>query len=1189
MGRTRRRRGVTALGVGAALAVVLGLHLAPGVAQSSAELPAPALGSDAAITSTAVPGATEVHRFVLPPGQIARLELRRTEADVAIVARDETGEVVLAGSTLIFPNGPFSFLLPGTTGSYRLEVRLLPAAERSRYELRVVEQRPANDADGLRLQAQRAYLEGERLRVEGTAASLRRAGVSFSDALAASRRVGDRAGEAAALTGAARVRDALNEKKDALTGYAEALAVYRSLGHDAAVAYLLGFSAVVQEQLGDRRAALALLDEALPLARAARDRRVEGLTLNNLGLVNMALGELDVAQRFYEEALAAHREAGNPRGEATTLTAVGFLHHQRGDIARAVELMQAALPLRRAIGDPRDLATTLNNLGAIYFTIDRLAEATETYEQAVAAWRQSGDQSGEAATLHNLARVAEASGDYQQSLALYYQALALFRATQSRVREGNTMTAIGQLYTSLGDPRRGLTILEPALAIHEEVGNRQYQASALTQIGVARAALGDPGAALPLYERALELRRQASDRLGEAATQRAFGSALAQLGRAAEALEHYRPATEIYRAISHPRGEATTLVNMAAAHADLGEVERAGTLAADGLERSRQLGDRRGEAAARLVQARLAERRGDLEATVAVLAPALVQLEGLRSRVAVEELRSTFLASVEEYYELEIDALVRLHRQRPADGFAARALAVSESARARALLDAIGEARAGIRHGVDAELLERERRLRRELNAKAARQAGLSGSAGAADRASAIGREIEALTSELQGVDAEIRSKSPRYAALVAPRVLTAEEIDGELLGDDTLLLEFALGRERSYLFAAARGSLAIHDLPARATVETAARRFAQSSRTPEGVAAAEAAGAELSRMVLAPLAGGLERRRLVVVPDGALHSVPWGALPTPGASARRLLAEHELVVLPSASTLALLRREREGRASAPRELAVLADPVFDAQDPRVRAARREGLVRAAKDPSLGAAAVTDPVDGGAATGLEQRGNEGGHAALEEDDVVRTMLDRGTLARLLGSRREAAAILAPVKPGMGRMAVDFDASRETATGRELADFRMVHFATHAVLDDVHPELSGIVLSLVDEDGEAQDGFLRLHEIYNLDLRADLVVLSACETALGKEVRGEGLLGFNRGFMYAGAPRVVSTLWRVDDHATAELMTRFYAAMLGPRRLPPAAALRQAQLSLATVPRWSAPYYWAGFVLQGEWR
>jgi CHAT domain-containing protein len=179
--------------------------------------------------------------------------------------------------------------------------------------------------------------------------------------------------------------------------------------------------------------------------------------------------------------------------------------------------------------------------------------------------------------------------------------------------------------------------------------------------------------------------------------------------------------------------------------------------------------------------------------------------------------------------------------------------------------------------------------------------------------------------------------------------------------------------------------------------------------------------------------------------------------------------------------------------------------------------------------------------------------------------------------------------LSLVEPGRGRAALDFDASRELATGGELADCRIVHFATHGILDSEHPELSGIVLSLVDRDGKSKDGFLRMHELYGLRLSADLVVLSACRTALGREVRGEGLVGLTRGFMYAGVPRVMASLWTVDDKATAELMGRFYRGLLGPQKLDPPAALRAAQEGMRAERRWQHPYYWAGFVLHGDWK
>jgi CHAT domain-containing protein len=195
--------------------------------------------------------------------------------------------------------------------------------------------------------------------------------------------------------------------------------------------------------------------------------------------------------------------------------------------------------------------------------------------------------------------------------------------------------------------------------------------------------------------------------------------------------------------------------------------------------------------------------------------------------------------------------------------------------------------------------------------------------------------------------------------------------------------------------------------------------------------------------------------------------------------------------------------------------------------------------------------------------------------------------ERAGLRRLLSSRDEAEAITS-LAPASALKALDFNASRPTALSDQIGQYRIVHFATHGLLDSMRPELSGLVLSLVDENGKEQDGYLRLNEIYNLKLNADLVVLSACQTGLGKEVRGEGLVGLTRGFMYAGTPRVAASLWQVNDAATAELMKRFYRGMLKDS-LRPAAALRAAQLEMMSRPAWKSPYFWGAFVMQGEWK
>jgi len=274
------------------------------------------------------------------------------------------------------------------------------------------------------------------------------------------------------------------------------------------------------------------------------------------------------------------------------------------------------------------------------------------------------------------------------------------------------------------------------------------------------------------------------------------------------------------------------------------------------------------------------------------------------------------------------------------------------------------------------------------------------------------------------------------------------------------------------------------------------------------------------------------------------------------------MLIDHEIVNLPSASALASLRQEAAGLKRAAKTLAVLADPVFRADDPRVSVspgAQTQPVIRPSADQSR-LPSTTQAVEGPAMK----------------------------LGRLHFSRAEAEAIAALVPDDARMIALDFAADKSAACGAALGQYSIVHYATHAVLDNEHPELSGVAMSMVDSHGAPRDGFLRLFDIYNLKLNAGLVVLSSCQTALGREIKGEGLMSITRGFMYAGAPRVVSSLWSIDDKATADLMRLFYKGMLV-ERLRPAAALRAGQLSMLKQRCCHQPYYWAAFTLQGEWR
>jgi CHAT domain-containing protein/tetratricopeptide (TPR) repeat protein len=889
---------------------------------------------------------------------------------------------------------------------------------------------------------------------------------------------------------------------------------------------------------GSLRKAIDKYEEALPLLRAANDRAKEAETRNTIGLIYDSLGEKQKALDYYNQALPLLRAVGNRRGEADTLNNIGYVYDTLGEMQKALDYYNQALPLRRAVGDRQGEAVTLDSIGFVYDSLGEKQKALDYYNQALPLSRAVGDRRFEAATLNNIGAVYNTLGEKQKALDYYNQALPLWRAVGDRDGEAATLDNIGAVYNTLGEKQKALDLYNQALALHRVTGSRYYEASTLTHIGVVYNSLGERQKALDLYNQALPLNRAVGDR----------------------------------------SGEADTLASIATVERD----------------------------------------RGNLTEARVRIEEALTIVESLRTKIASQELRSSYFATVQQYYDFYIDLLMHLHQQQPSAGHDSTALQASERRRARSLLETLAEANADIRQGVDPTLVARERSLQQQLNAKGQVQTRLLSGKHTDAQAETLAKEIETLTTEFQQVEAQIRQTSPHYAALTQPQPLTLKQIQTQVLDQDTLLLEYSLGEERSYLWAVTADSVTSYELPKRETIERTAREVytlltdptawsegsltnrrglglekANSTGRPSRGAASKRAASvahspealvRLSQLILAPIAAQLGKKRLVVVADGALQFIPFASLPIPSAGQqsenraqqlantyRPLVAEHEIISLPSASTLAVLRNEVRGRKPAEKSIAIFADPVFERSDARFK---RETAKNA---PSNGNAAVNESKQRGLRLEVVKSANESGVMGADLQ-----------IPRLPGTRKEAEQILSLVPPNARQQAFDFNANRATARSADLSQYRYLHFATHGFLDSQHPELSGILLSMFDETGEPQDGFLRAHEVFNLKLPAELVVLSACQTGLGKEVKGEGLVSLTRGFMYAGSPRVVVSLWSVSDVGTAELMTRFYKGMLK-EGLRPAQALQAAQVSMFKEKRFASPFYWAAFTLQGEWR
>ncbi|HXF05031.1 MAG TPA: CHAT domain-containing tetratricopeptide repeat protein, partial [Blastocatellia bacterium] len=675
-----------------------------------------------------------------------------------------------------------------------------------------------------------------------------------------------------------------------------------------------------------------------------------------------------------------------------------------------------------------------------------------------------------------------ALGERQKALEYFSQALSLHRAVGNRAGEATTLGNIGLVYNALGERQKALEYYSQALSLHRAVGNRTEEATTLNNIGQVYADLGERQKALEYYTQALPIFRAVGDRAGEATTLGNIGYVYFALGERQKALEYYTQALPIFRAVGDRATEATTLNNIGYVYFALGERQKALEHYGQALALHRAIRNRDGEVTVLGGLAVLKRGLGDLAEARAHLEDALRLFESLRAAAPGPELRASFFASKRGYYEFYIDLLLQLHEREPGRGHDLRAFEASERARARSLLELLAEARIEVTSGIAPELKARERAIH-------ARIAGIQRELLRAHaRARPKAREIAALEEALkradeerQQLELEIRRRHPRYAELQYPEPVGVREVQARL-DEQTALLEYVLGREGAILFVVTREGFQAIRLGAAEEIRERVRRLREAIavgplRTAWGNYVVN--GRRLYQQLVEPaerwLAG---KRHLLVVPDGALYYLPFEVLLTSGEltveDPRRLpylVRSYAVSYVPSASVWVGLWRSGEERPE--KTFLAYADPVYGE-------ARSESAVGRALSSAFGELRKLPP--------------------------------------LRYSRREVEGIARLYSAEEVKLYVREQAREENVKGEALEGYRYVHFATHGVLNEQAPSYSGLVLTLPSGSEEGrEDGLLQVYEVFNLKVRAELVVLSACETGLGQQMRGEGVVGLTRGF------------------------------------------------------------------------
>jgi len=862
----------------------------------------------------------------------------------------------------------------------------------------------------------------------------------------------------------------------------------------------------------------------------------------------------------YTEALKIFVSANLNEGVASAVSGIGIEYNRLGAYDMALECHTEAQQLHKAAGNDFHEARDLANLGNVFEAVADYAEALDHYRKAFHVQQRIKDEAGAAASLLNMGVSNKNLGNYAQSLRQLREALQKFQASGSRSGIADAYSNLGVLYKNIGALKEAETYYLLALQHHKDLNDSTGWASDLANLGVVCALRKDHARALAYFDQARKIFDMTQDRKQSAIAVFNAAAVLVEQDKLKEAGERLDAAAADFEKLNYAEGLAWCKLVRGEIEKRKGQLKGAQLLFKQALEICSKLEMPEVACQCRGALAGTLAQEGKAQEAIVLYAATVDQLEKLRRNVGTFQLASAFLAKSSDVYHSVVNLLAERSRDEPPAG--ALAYRYLEMGRARSFIDMLVESGIDIRTGADPELLRQEKFL-------LARISSISSTILTELRAGSPPEHIQALREKLQSTETdyhrlqiELKEKCPEYARLYYPEPLTAEQVQ-QMLEPDAALLEYSVSKDQCYLFALTRGDLQVFPLPPEAEIRRATEKFRELLLNRGSRGYSEQAW-RLYEMLISPAESLLDgKKNIIIVPDGPLHHLAFECMlteQTDRADFSRLpylLRRAAVTYAPSATALAEIGRRQKQQAANEKQMLICADPDYG-------------------------------IDGG--------------------EVHQTMRHarnlRNTLVRLPYSALEAKNLSSIFKPGDVLVLDRASASEDRLKTMDLSAFRYVNFATHAFLDEEYPQFSSIVLA--QGQGE-EDGFLQIQEIFNLKLNARLVTLSACSTACGELLNGEGVVGLSRAFFYAGTPSVVASLWNVNDASTAKLMTELFTSIKS-RGLAPSDALRQAKLSMidaaspasfSLVPAkqtspsldtggsYAHPYYWAAFVMIGR--
>jgi CHAT domain-containing protein len=924
--------------------------------------------------------------------------------------------------------------------------------------------------------------------------------------------------------------------------------------------------------LGKNNEAVTKLTEALQLDGKYDNPAKKVQTLSLIAIAALRLGKAAEAKKFSQQALKISETAAHPDALATTLFAQAQINYDVGEFDLAIKHYEEALDLWKKSGSLKEQAKTLVELSYAYMTNDELLMGLKKAEESFVISNEIDDLRGKSIAKNAIGVMKSKLGKKQEALNIFLASEKQFPNDVDLLEKGGMYNHLAGIYYDFGELPMALNYRLKAFELFEKEQHLFAQLTTLSKLGIITFKLGDENKGLEYFDTGFKLARRANSLYFYSLFAQDLGDLYFENNKL-KALTYFKQAEANFEKLKIRTHIALIQSKIGSIYQSQGKNKLARKYFDSALRLNRETKNQLAESQ-NLYNLAILDAIEKKEEPALKLAEQSIEItESLYSDVVNTKLKTTYFSNVFDRYELYINLLMKMHEQSKNDSYAVQALQAAEKSRARSMLESLALSEANFVKDAESETVKREKEIRVLLNIKADKLTDfLSRNADKAETEK-ISTEINKLELELEEIKSNLKQSSPVYSAVRNPAPFDVADLQTNFLDENSLLLEFSFGKEQSYLWTVDKTEVNSYVLPPRDQIENRIENLrglltSREVKKDEAIEDYQKRIAEsenkywlearnLSNDLFGQIAGRITNKRLILVPDGKLHYFPVSALPLPNSDQNEpILLTNEIIYEPSAQTLPLLAKNSNQTSERVKNLLVFSDPVFSIDDVRLSA--------------------------------ENKAIENLNTETVLSGTTRFVESLNSLPRLTASKDESDSIVNIVGSSKSDIFSGFSANREQFLKAPLADYKIVHLATHGLIDEARPELSGIVFSRFDEAGEKINEFVRLQDIYALNLSADLVVLSACSTGIGKEVKGEGLMSLNNAFLQTGAESVISSFWKVDDYAAVDLMKNFYAALAN-EKITPSQALRQAQIKMRQNPRYSSPFYWASFNIQGNYR